>query len=207
MSGEFASKGVAGTGLGLGIAGTALGVLAGSNSGNGGLLGGLFGNGCADKISALMSENAMLKSENYSDKVAKDVYGQSLADNRRLRDEMYAFIKPLSDEAASNRERVAVLEAQQAKNSEIADLREKLVRSELGAKIDSVAQTCGCGIAQLNNAVASLQNTVNGITQTIIPQSVICPPVMPRYNAWQAPATTDVAPATQPVSGTIRVQG
>ncbi len=207
MSGEFASKGVAGTGLGLGIAGTALGVLAGSNGGNGGLLGGLFGNGCADKISALMSENAMLKSENYSDKVAKDVYGQSLTDNRRLRDEMYAFIKPLSDEAASNRERVAVLEAQQAKNGEIADLREKLVRSELGAKIDSVAQTCGCGIAQLNNAVASLQNTVNGITQTIIPQSVICPPVMPRYNAWQAPATTDVAPATQPVSGTIRVQG
>ena len=207
MSGEFASKGVAGTGLGLGIAGTALGVLAGSNGGNGGLLGGLFGNGCADKISALMSENAMLKSENYSDKVAKDVYGQSLTDNRRLRDEMYAFIKPLSDEAASNRERVAVLEAQQAKNGEIAELREKLVRSELGAKIDSVAQTCGCGIAQLNNAVASLQNTVNGITQTIIPQSVICPPVMPRYNAWQAPATTDVAPATQPVSGTIRVQG
>ena len=87
--GEFASKGVAGTGLGLGIAGTALGVLAGSNGGNGGLLGGLFGNGCADKVSALMAENAMLKSENYSDKVAKDVYGQSLTDNRRLRDEMH----------------------------------------------------------------------------------------------------------------------
>lgn len=134
--GEFASKGVAGTGLGLGIAGTALGVLAGSNGGNGGLLGGLFGNGCADKVSALMSENAMLKSENYSDKVAKDVYGQSLTDNRRLRDEMYAFIKPLSDEAASNRERVAVLEAQVAKDGEIGKLREELVRSQLGARID-----------------------------------------------------------------------
>ena len=132
--GEFASKGVAGTGLGLGIAGTALGVLAGSNGGNGGLLGGLFGNGCADKVSALMSENAMLKSENYSDKVAKDVYGQSLTDNRRLRDEMYAFIKPLSDEAASNRERVAVLEAQVAKDGEIGKLREELVRSQLGGE-------------------------------------------------------------------------
>ena len=41
---EYASKGVAGTGLGLGIAGTALGVLAGNNGGNG-LLGGLFGGG------------------------------------------------------------------------------------------------------------------------------------------------------------------
>ena len=203
MSGEFASKGVAGTGLGLGIAGTALGVLAGSNGGNGGLLGGLFGNGCADKISALMSENAMLKSENYSDKVAKDVYGQSLTDNRRLRDEMYAFIKPLSDEAASNRERVAVLEAQQAKNGEIADLREKLVRSELGAKIDSVAQTCGCGIAQLNNAVAGINNTLNQITHLVVPRTAICPEVMERYNSWVAP--TAAAPAVQPVTGNINV--
>lgn len=41
---EFASKGVAGSGLGLGIAGTALGLL--NNGGNGnGLLGGLFGGG------------------------------------------------------------------------------------------------------------------------------------------------------------------
>lgn len=39
---EFASKGVAGSGLGLGIAGTALGLL--NNGGNGnGLLGGLLG--------------------------------------------------------------------------------------------------------------------------------------------------------------------
>ena len=38
---NFASKGVAGAGLGLGIAGTALGVL----NNNGGLLGGLFGGG------------------------------------------------------------------------------------------------------------------------------------------------------------------
>ena len=39
---EFASKGVAGSGLGLGIAGTALGVLNNSANGNG-LLGDLFG--------------------------------------------------------------------------------------------------------------------------------------------------------------------
>ena len=133
-------------------------------------------------------------------------YHATRDENEKLENRLMGYIKPLSDEAAQNRERVAVLEAQQAKNGEIADLREKLVRAELGAKIDSVAQTCGCGIAQLNNAVASLQNTVNGITQTIIPQSAICPPVMPRYNSWTAPATTDVAPATQPISGTVRVQ-
>ena len=62
---EFASKGVAGTGLGLGIAGTALGLLGNNGLGN------LFGN---DRVSALQAENSMLKSENYSDKVGKEVY-------------------------------------------------------------------------------------------------------------------------------------
>lgn len=149
-----------------------------------------------------MAENAMLKSENYSDKVGKETYAQTLTDNRRLRDETFAYIKPIADEVASNRERVAVLEMQCSKNSELAELREKLVRAELGAKIDTVAQTCGCGISQLNNAVAGLTATVNSITSTIVPQSVICPPVMPRYNSFVTP--TDTAPATQPVSGTVK---
>lgn len=47
---EFASKGVAGSGLGLGIAGTALGLL--NNGGNGGLLGGLLGGGNQNVVSA-----------------------------------------------------------------------------------------------------------------------------------------------------------
>lgn len=69
---EFASKGVAGSGLGLGIAGTALGLL--NNGGNGGgVLGGLFGNNNQATISALQAENGMLKAENYSDKNAKEV--------------------------------------------------------------------------------------------------------------------------------------
>jgi hypothetical protein len=43
---HYASKGVAGTGLGLGIAGTALGLMAGNGNG---ILGGLFGgSGCAE---------------------------------------------------------------------------------------------------------------------------------------------------------------
>lgn len=71
---EFASKGVAGAGLGTGIAGLALGVLNSSNNGNG-LLGGLFGGGNAQNaVSALQAENSMLKAENYSDKNAKEVY-------------------------------------------------------------------------------------------------------------------------------------
>lgn len=49
---EFASKGVAGTGLGLGIAGTALSLL---NNGNGGVLGGLLGGGNQNMVSWLVS--------------------------------------------------------------------------------------------------------------------------------------------------------
>ena len=201
---EFATKGLAnGVGIPALVLGS-LGFLGSTNNGNGGILGGLFGGGNCNQVSALMAENANLRAEKYSDNKDAEVYVASRAENKALRDELMGFIRPLSNEAAQNRERIAVLEANVAKNAEIADLREKLIRSELGGRIDSVAQTCGCGIAQLNNAVASLQNTVNGITQTIIPQSAICPPVMPRYNSYTAP--TDTAPATQPVTGNIRVQ-
>ena len=94
--GDYASKGVAGTGLGLGIAGTALSLLNNGGWGNG-LLGGLFGNNYAGRlgfgvelqyVSQLQAENAMLKSENYSDKVAKEVYQQTRIDNAALKSEM-----------------------------------------------------------------------------------------------------------------------
>lgn len=68
------SQGVAGAGLGLGIAGTALGLL----SGNG--LSGLFGNNanCNDTrtISALESKIAKLESEKYTDAVGTGVYAE-----------------------------------------------------------------------------------------------------------------------------------
>lgn len=71
------------------------GVLNSSNNGNG-LLGGLLGGGNQNMVSALQAENSQLKAENYSDKNAKEVYMQSLTDNRRLRDETFAYLKPLS---------------------------------------------------------------------------------------------------------------
>ena len=206
--GEFASKGVAGSGLGLGIAGTALGVLAASQNGNG-LLGGLFGGGTTPAMSVIAEKDARiaeLQAQKYSDKQDAALYVATRAENKGLRDEMMGFIRPLSDEAAANRERIAVLETNVQKNAEIADLREKLVRAELGARIDTVAQTCSCGISQNSTAIEALQRTVSGITATIVPQSVICPPVMPRYNSWTAPTASDVAPATQPISGTVTVR-
>ena len=95
--GDYASKGVAGSGLGLGIAGTALGLLNAGN-GCGGLLGGLFGgNRCgygalglgeSQYVASILAENGMLKAENYSDRVAKEVYQQTLTDNKQLRQDI-----------------------------------------------------------------------------------------------------------------------
>lgn len=70
---NVASQGVGGAGLGLGIAGTVLGLLSGNGLN-------LFGNNmqCHDTrvISALESENAKLKSERYTDKVGTEVYAE-----------------------------------------------------------------------------------------------------------------------------------
>ena len=203
---EFATKGLAnGVGIPALVLGS-LGFLGSANNGNGGILGGILGGGNCNQVSALMAENANLRAEKYSDNKDAEVYVATRAENKALRDELMGFIRPLSAEAAANRERIAVLETSVSKNAEIADLREKLVRSELGGRIDSVAQACNCGISQNSAAIAALHSTVNGITQTIVPQSVICPPVMPRYNSWTAPTAADTAPATQPISGTVKVQ-
>lgn len=177
--GDYASKGVAGTGLGLGIAGTALGLLNG-NGGN--VLGGLFGNNC-NRVTDLLAENSMLKAENYSDKVAKEVYAQTVADNNALKDEMYKFIKPISDQVVQNQVDSAVLKAQIEKDKEIAKLQMDNCCCQLNSKIDMVASTSACGIAQLNNIVSN-------ITKTIVPISSVCPQPMAQYNSWTAPTAT-----------------
>lgn len=99
---EFASKGVAGAGLGLGIAGTALGLL---NGGAGNLLN---MNGCSpmcsenqfvnryeldmeSKIVAKDSEIALLKSNIYTDQKLTDVYANLQAQITTLKDNQNAI--------------------------------------------------------------------------------------------------------------------
>lgn len=201
---RYASKGVAGSALGLAIGALAAPFVLGN--GNGGILG-CNNNGPQMAAMGVIAEKdakiAELTAQKYSDNQDAVLYQATRAENEKLENRLMAYITPLSQEAASNRERVAVLESQMKSNGEIADLREKLVRSELGAKIDSVAQTCGCGIAQLTNAVAGVQNTLNQITHLVVPRTAICPEVMERYNSWVAP--TAAAPAVQPVTGNINV--
>ena len=213
------SSGIAKAGLTTGIIGTSLAglwALGAGNNGNGGILGGLFGNNgnCGQAMTAMgvLAEKdakiAELAAQKYSDNQDAVLYQATRAENKILRDELMAFITPLSNEAADNRVRVSVLEAQQKCETEKALLREQLIEAKIdnccckmNGKIDTVAQTAACGIAQNSAAITALQNVVGSITATIIPKSVICPEVMQRYNSWTAP--TDTAPATQPISGTI----
>lgn len=182
---EFASKGVAGTGLGLGIAGTALGLL----NGNGNVLGGLLGGG--SQLTALQAENSLLKAENYSDKNAKEVYMQSLADNRRLRDEAFAYVKPLADEAANNRVELAKLQAELKCCCEKQELREQIV---LG-KVNELALTTQSKFGCLDGTIANIMGTIGQITSTIVPISAVCPTPMAKYNSWTAPTNTTAAGA------------
>lgn len=209
--GEFASKGVAGTGLGLGIAGTALGLLN-NNCGNG-LLGSLFG-GCngarigaglgagaeLQYVSELQAKVQALEAEKVANANLVSAFNQTVANDKELRTELYAFIKPLAEEAANNRVNIARLEEQQKCAGEKAELREQLLQGQireqglaLNSKIDQVASAAKCCCEANSTAIAGLQALVGKITQTVIPTSAICPEVMPRYNSWTAPTTTTPA--------------
>ena len=203
--GEFASKGVAGSGLGLGIAGTALGVLNSSNCGNG-LLGGLFGNNnCQmNQVSMLQAEVSQLKAEKYADRNTADVYTALRNEVQGLSDRLLdKYISPISQEIAQIQVRDARIEEQIKCIQETSALREQLVREQLGRRIDNCCCEANSRINALNGQVFSLTQTLNGITSTVIPQTAICPPVMPRYNSFVTP--TDTAPATQPIVGTVDV--
>ena len=102
------SQGVAGAGLGLGIAGTALALLGGNG------LNGLFptnNNKCDDTrtIAALESEIAMLKAEKYTDSVGTGVYAELNKKYTELAQFIAALDKQNAVFEAVNAERITCL--------------------------------------------------------------------------------------------------
>lgn len=130
---EFASKGVAGTGLGLGIAGTALGLLDG-NFGN--LFGGRNANGCGtcnedhfvnryememeNKIVSKDTEIALLKSNIYTDQKLADVYDRLSARIRGVEDQ-------LCQQAVYNATNTATLSCLQQQIAQLQSLTEMVI--------------------------------------------------------------------------------
>ena len=89
MDMNFAKKGVAGAGLGLGIAGTALGVL---NNGGGGILGGLFGNNgyCSENMAVNRYELSMQNDITNRDMEIAYLKGRDAAKTDSL--ELYKYV-------------------------------------------------------------------------------------------------------------------
>lgn len=188
---EFASKGVAGTGLGLGIAGTALGILNGSNNGNG-LLGGLFGGNCNNtntlaglgavaELGKKDAEIAQLKAEKYADGVGINTFKEVLGMFEK-KDERYSkLFEDLNREAVDNRVRLA----------------------QLGCEIGKVKTNLEGAIAlEAERRASGDQNLYCYVNATFVPGKLVmplgslCPSAMPRYNTWATP--TEQAPAEKP---------
>lgn len=123
-----------------------------------------------------------MESEKYSDKDSKEVYAQTLRDNKTFRDEMFTYIEPITKEVADNRVKVVVLETKQECCCKEQDLKNQSLKSELRSEITNVANTASCGLQTITIAVSCLQNTVNGIVKTVVNKDAICPEVMDKYN-------------------------
>ena len=135
------SAGVGGAGLGLGIAGTALGLL----NNNGGILGGLFGGN--NQTTALMADLAKEKAERFAEKTGSEIYNA-----------MFAQYKELAQQTTAIDKRVSALEV-------AGPLREQL----LNQRIDCCCNSMGAGLASLQNVVANITKTVVPIT-SVCPQ-------------------------------------
>ena len=210
---EYASKGVAGAGLGLGIAGTALGLL--NNNGNGLL--GLFGGnggwnngwhngfagmagmaaqaaGCAvnDKFSCLESEIAKLKAERYSDKSDIEVYKQTREENNDLRDRLLGnWIKPLADEAAANKVHIEGIRKDVAANKEIADLKMQLAEERNKTEHAHIQGAIG----MMDQRLRCVEQKVDAITAIRVPNTAVCPGWGPVTITPTAPTVTATAAA------------
>lgn len=168
---EYASKGVAGAGLGFGIAGAALGLLNGgtnllgmhaANAGNGVCSENQYVNRyemtLTQAISSKDGEIALLKSERYTDERLVEVYKDL---NRQ--------INAVNEKIQANKD------AQDAVNCQQAVFN------------GTMTSTVGC----LQQQIACLQS----LTKVVIPKDSVCPEPMDRYNSWTAPTTGGAATA------------
>lgn len=202
---DVASKGLAGTALGLGIAGT-VGLL--NQWANGGCNGGFFNNGffgrngcgcgCGNNgyyygstgevanhdtrvIGALESKIAKLEGERYTDGVGIELYREIIATSNKNDEKIQSNYVSLAKAVAELDKQIAV----DKKETE-------------------------CNFAFLNNRITESARELRCyVDATFVPGTLkmplqsICPEAMPRYNSWTAPTAvaSDVISANVVESG------
>lgn len=181
---EVASKGVAGTALGLGIAGT-VGLLN-QLSGGAGWGGGFLGNrgicptaaavGLTDavattdtrEIGKLESKIARLESERYTDGVGIELYKEIVAKSNANDAKIQANYVELAKAVAALDKNVAV--TNQATTDNFAFLNNRIDESKREV-------LCYCNATFVPGKL-------------VMPLDNICPEAMQRYNSWTAPTST-----------------
>lgn len=164
---SVASAGVGGAALGLGIAGTVGLINQLGNGGGRGLLGGLFGGGCCEQVSALQAELAKEKAERYADNIGIATFKEAKVMSDKNDDKIQANYIELAKAVAAIDKQVAV--DKQATVDNFAFLNHK---------IDEKYREIKCYVDG---------NFVPG--KLVMPLSSICPEAMQRYNSYVAPTT------------------
>ena len=168
---EYASKGVANTGLGFGIAGTTLGLLGGGNVLNG-LLGGNRRDTVADMAAAMMMAGAAARTTS--------TCSEDHTINR--------YEATQSARIAELESEIKLRDANTYTDSKMLDMY-KDINSRLRGIEEQIAQQAVYN-ASNNGMIGCLQSQVAALmsmTKMVIPDGNICPPPMPRYNSWTAP--------------------
>ncbi len=180
---EVASKGVAGTALGLGIAGTVglLGQLANGAGWGGGFLG---GRGCAAPMMAAATEAvattdtreigkleakiAKLEGERYTDGVGIELYKEIVATSNKNDEKIQSNYVELAKAVAALDKQVAV--DKQSITDNFAFLNNK--------------------ICDTKREVINYCNATFVPGKLVMPLTSVCPEPMPAKNSWTAPTTT-----------------
>lgn len=176
---SYASKGVAGAGLGTGIAGLSLGVL--NAMGPGGLLSGVlggcgrgYGGGCSGGYSGACGVG-------YS--VGYGGCGDSAVINR--------YELGLEQSNAAKDSKIALLESTIHTNDKILEVY-GYVDGRLRAIEGQICQQAVVN-AQVSANIGCMQSAISGLqalTKTVVPITNICPEPMPLYNSFTVPTTT-----------------
>lgn len=105
-------------------------------------------------------------------------------------------ILDLAMRIAAKDSEIALLKSEQNTETKIADVYERLITRINAdkfeqAQINSAQAVANCqmssAIAVLQSSVGCLQNSLSGITKTVVPISAVCPQPMEKFNSWTAP--------------------
>ena len=161
---EFATRGTAGTALGLSIG--ALGAQA-LTGGFGNLFGGLMGGGC----------------NNWNRQGAVPVCSDDMLVNR--------YELALQQENAALKTQVEMHKAEIYTDNKLEALNDRYEKRFNCIENQIAQQTVHNATSDgLIACMAQQINALQALTKTVIPTASICPEPMARYNSWTAPTTT-----------------